>query len=183
MTRRRVTGAFALARLPDGREFWCAWRDHAGALRGNLPDGTGWCDPVDPLVAGLATVGAALAAFFGRRDVSEPMRDAALMSPGELAARAFLGRRPVVRRDTLAAPWVTNPPPRHVDTPPAGREPPWWSGELGVEWPATLDACKRAYRARAMQAHPDRQGGDERAARQLNRAWEEAQKHFAGGTE
>ena len=49
---------------------------------------------------------------------------------------------------------------------------------LGITARATADELKRAFRQRALATHPDR-GGDAEAFRQVQRAFEEAQRRIA----
>ena len=76
-------------------------------------------------------------------------------------------------------PWPTTSSQVPADTPPRPRakttnQPSVWS-LLGLTAGASLEDIKRAYRMRALQAHPDRGGSDE-AFRALQSAYESALK-------
>jgi hypothetical protein len=102
-----------------------------------------------------------------------------------LRAAARAAGRPLTEIDpSWARAWARilvgeDPWPRRGAAPPARRAagpPPISSWQLlGVAPDATLEELKRAYRQRALAAHPDR-GGDAAAFRELKRAYDAAVK-------
>ena len=60
---------------------------------------------------------------------------------------------------------------------PAVRHPavlPRWAIELGVDLPCTVDEVRRAFRRRAFDTHPDREGGSHEAFLAVQTCLEEA---------
>lgn len=102
------------------------------------------------------------------------------------AAETAAGRPLVETEPRWAAAWArvlrgTSPWPsrvrsdRVVAPPPPARDGtvPWAHGVLGIEKGATLVEIRRAFRLRALSAHPDR-GGDEAAFIATKRAYDVA---------
>lgn len=175
-------GAYGVVALADGAEFWCAWADAQGHAS-LLPDASGFARGIARTASSQTTeallrMGAGL--VFG---VS--------VSPGAVDARLWLLNRGVTpdrawQDDGAAvlawralgspqAPAGAGSGPFAGPSPEPAREPPWFVGELGLAaWPCDRAAVKAAYHKRAMDTHPDRPGGSERAFRQTERAYREA---------